>query len=125
MATTTSRHWAGPESRRWVPARCRAACSRPAPGRTPRRHRFGASARRRPTTYPRRTRRVSTRVPGEKPSPHGTADRRPALLRHTAPATPGLSLVSPPVAPALDVFARILAEIGRADDEDLEALRPG
>src|SRR5829696_2884633 len=36
-----------------------------------------------------------------------------------------LALVSPPVAPALDVFARILAEIGRADDEDLEALRPG
>src|SRR4051794_2769941 len=36
-----------------------------------------------------------------------------------------LALVSPPVAPALDVFARVLAEIGRADDDDLEALRPG
>src|SRR5919109_1383683 len=36
-----------------------------------------------------------------------------------------LALVSPPVALALDVFARGLAEIGRADDEDLEALRPG
>src|SRR5438132_11172813 len=36
-----------------------------------------------------------------------------------------LALVSPPVALALDVFARSLAEIGRADDEDLEALRPG
>src|SRR5918995_1340699 len=35
-----------------------------------------------------------------------------------------LALVSPPVAPALDVFARSLAEIGRADDEDLEPLRP-
>src|SRR5215210_7659474 len=35
-----------------------------------------------------------------------------------------LALVSPPVAPALDVFARSLAEIGRAEDEDLEALRP-
>src|SRR5256885_14036521 len=34
-----------------------------------------------------------------------------------------LALVSPPVALALDVFARSLAEIGRADDEDLEALR--
>src|SRR5216683_2435662 len=34
-------------------------------------------------------------------------------------------LVSPPVAQAIDVFARILAEIGRADDEDLEALWPG
>src|SRR5947199_6694718 len=36
-----------------------------------------------------------------------------------------LALVSPPIALALDVFARSLAEIGRADDEDLEALRPG
>src|SRR5213078_1620490 len=35
------------------------------------------------------------------------------------------ALVSPPVALAIDVFARSLAEIGRADDEDLEALRPG
>src|SRR5213595_1108335 len=34
-------------------------------------------------------------------------------------------LVSPPVAPAIDVFARILAEVGRADDEDLETLWPG
>src|SRR5205807_5395181 len=31
----------------------------------------------------------------------------------------------PPVALAIDVFARSLAEIGRADDEDLEPLRPG
>src|SRR5919109_2654758 len=36
-----------------------------------------------------------------------------------------LALVSPPVALAIDVFARSLAEIGGADDEDLEALRPG
>src|SRR5882672_137110 len=36
-----------------------------------------------------------------------------------------LALVSPPVALAIDVFARSLAEIGRADDEDLEALPPG
>src|SRR2546423_14626776 len=35
-----------------------------------------------------------------------------------------LALVSPPVALAIDVFARSLAEIGRADDEHLEALRP-
>src|SRR5262249_33996539 len=33
-------------------------------------------------------------------------------------------LVGPPVAPAIDVFTRILAEVGRADDEELEALRP-
>src|ERR671925_431175 len=36
-----------------------------------------------------------------------------------------LALVSPPVALALDVFARSLAEIWRADDEDFEAVRPG
>src|SRR5436305_3539764 len=36
-----------------------------------------------------------------------------------------LALVSPPVALALDVFARSLAEIGRTDDDDLQALRPG
>src|SRR4030081_4167636 len=36
-----------------------------------------------------------------------------------------LALVNPPVALALDVFARSLAEVGRADDDDLEALRPG
>src|SRR5947209_16745137 len=35
------------------------------------------------------------------------------------------ALVSPPVALALDVFARSLAEVGRADDDDLEAPRPG
>src|SRR4051794_37376118 len=34
------------------------------------------------------------------------------------------ALVSPPVALTLHVFARILAEIGRTEDEDLEALRP-
>src|SRR5918996_1785787 len=36
-----------------------------------------------------------------------------------------LALVNPPVAPAIDVIARSVAEIGRADDEDLEARRPG
>src|SRR5712671_1090298 len=35
------------------------------------------------------------------------------------------ALVSPPVALAIHVFARSLAEIGRADDKDLKALRPG
>src|SRR5438128_11402635 len=35
-----------------------------------------------------------------------------------------LALVSPPIALAIDVFAPSLPEIGRADDEDLEALRP-
>src|SRR6476469_10933204 len=34
-------------------------------------------------------------------------------------------LVSPPIAPAVDVSARIVAEVGRADDEDLEAFRSG
>src|SRR3954470_614859 len=36
-----------------------------------------------------------------------------------------LALVSPPVALALDIFARSAAEAGRADDDDLEAPRPG
>src|SRR5215207_1160819 len=36
-----------------------------------------------------------------------------------------LALVSPPVALSLDVFTRSLAEIGSANDDDLEALRPG
>src|SRR6478672_11710083 len=35
-----------------------------------------------------------------------------------------LALASPPVALTLDVLARRLAEIGRADDEDLETLGP-
>src|SRR5688500_15604504 len=39
--------------------------------------------------------------------------------------SPTPALVSPPVALTLHVFARILAEIGRAEAEDLEALRPG
>jgi hypothetical protein len=48
-------------------------------------------------------------------------ERRLALRprRSNVRTTP---LVSPPVALAIDVFARILAEVGRADDEDLEAL---
>src|SRR5215207_8898581 len=36
-----------------------------------------------------------------------------------------LALVSPPVALAIDVSARSLTQVGRADDEDLEALWPG
>src|SRR3954464_14424540 len=36
-----------------------------------------------------------------------------------------LALVSPPVALFLDVFTRTLAEIGGANDDDLEALGPG
>src|SRR6185312_2785271 len=36
-----------------------------------------------------------------------------------------MSLVSPPVAPALHVVARRLTEVGRADDEDLETLGTG
>src|SRR6187200_3140120 len=44
---------------------------------------------------------------------------------HLSAAVDEVALVSPPVALALDVVARILAEAGRADDEDLEARRPG
>src|SRR3954447_6004700 len=42
-----------------------------------------------------------------------------------APTPAVWSLAGPPVAPALDVFAASIAETGRADDDDLEALRPG
>src|SRR5213080_2707140 len=35
-----------------------------------------------------------------------------------------LALVSPPVALAIDIFARSVAEIGRADDDNLEAFWP-
>src|SRR5438093_12771350 len=44
------------------------------------------------------------------------------LTEHRAP---GLALVSPPVALALDVVAPGLSETWRADNDDLEALRPG
>src|SRR5438132_8419566 len=40
------------------------------------------------------------------------------------PATERRS-VSPPVSLTLHVFARVLAEVGRTEDEDLKALRPG
>ena len=36
-----------------------------------------------------------------------------------------LALISPPVALALDVLARSIAEIGRPDDGNLQTLRPG
>src|SRR5581483_2501015 len=38
-------------------------------------------------------------------------------------ATLALALAGPPVAPALHVFARIVAQVRRTDDEDLEAVR--
>src|SRR5258706_14966182 len=62
------------------------------------------------------------RPPGSRvlpPAPgvtFGLRDRRSRRFRRS---------VSPPVALTLHVFARILAEIGRTEDEDLEALRPG
>src|SRR5215510_7729524 len=49
----------------------------------------------------------------------------PLSNRSTSTHLPQEYLVSPPVALAGDVFARIVAEVGRADDEELEALRPG
>ena len=63
----------------------------------------------------------------------GTLAQSRSRLRCRAPACAATGtinvqttpLVSPPVALTIDVFARILAEIGRADDEDLEALWPG
>src|SRR5688572_29759444 len=52
----------------------------------------------------------------------------PAAARSTNEASARrriMPLASPPVALALDVVAGRLAEVGRADDDDLEALRPG
>ena len=51
------------------------------------------------------------------------ATANPATLRSTGHAPFAFFRVSPPVALAIDVLARSLAEIGRADDEDLEAFR--
>src|SRR5437764_9781560 len=67
---------------------------------------------------------ISTRASGAKPSSSLDVERRLALRprRSNIRTTP---LVSPPVALTIDVFARILAEVGRAEDEDLEALWPG
>src|SRR5918995_5325267 len=56
---------------------------------------------------------------------HGFDVERRLALRPRRSNVRTTRLVSPPVALAIDVFARSLAEIGRADDEDLEALRPG
>src|SRR5215212_7542679 len=44
--------------------------------------------------------------------------------RNPGASLPRRRLVGPPVALPVDVFARILAEIRCAEDEDLEALRP-
>src|ERR671931_420245 len=50
----------------------------------------------------------------------GAAWATPFCLRSVLRA-----LISPPVALALDVGTRILAEIGRSDHDELEALRAG
>ena len=42
-----------------------------------------------------------------------------------SPSSQGCRSVSPPVSLTLHVFPRVLAEVGRAEDEDLEALRSG
>src|SRR5205085_3568243 len=47
----------------------------------------------------------------------------PGSLRRPAADVPANRLVSPPVAPALDVVA--LVDAGRRDDQDLESVRPG
>src|SRR6476619_6936356 len=52
-----------------------------------------------------------------------TGSDTPSILERDLPGQ--LRLISPPVALAIDVFSRILAEVGRADDEDLQALGPG
>src|SRR5438105_3599369 len=66
--------------------------------------------------------RIRKRTPAQSRSGFDL-ERRLALRprRSNVQTTP---LVSPPVALAIDVFARMFAEIGRADNEDLEALWP-
>src|SRR5918995_2694220 len=56
---------------------------------------------------------------------HGFDVERRLALRPRRSNVRTTRLVSPPVALTINVFARILAEVGRADDEDLEALWPG
>src|SRR2546421_12925440 len=56
---------------------------------------------------------------------HGFDVERRLALRPRRSNVQTTPLVSPPVALAIDIVARILAEVGRADDEDLEALWPG
>src|SRR5262249_54910854 len=81
----------------------------------------------------------SSGTPAEPRPPAPTPDRQAATadvsprdislnagaVEFRSCGTSGAPLVSPPVALAFDVFARSVAEIGRADDEDLEAVRPG
>src|SRR5262245_5377964 len=54
-----------------------------------------------------------------------TTGKRAGGSRRGQPRSRTALLVGPPVPLALDVAARVIAEIGRADDEELEALRPG
>src|SRR4029453_14509856 len=79
---------------------------------------------------PDRTRRPYLRAAGEIPPPwasrgHGFDFQPPFALRPRRSNVLTTALVRPPVALAIDVFARILTEVGRADDDDLEALWPG
>ena len=112
--------------------RCRSAAVR---ARSSHRAAYARPARRARATrrhHPRRRRRPTLAVPRAKLAPDGSTVEPPAAGLRVAgepAAGPGaarqLRLVSPPVALTLDVVARILAETGRADDEDLEALGPG
>src|SRR2546421_9893922 len=56
---------------------------------------------------------------------HGFDVERRLGLRPRRSNVQTTPLVSPPAALAIHIVARILAEVGRADDEDLEALSPG
>src|SRR5436305_14027927 len=59
-----------------------------------------------------------------RPRPEGPVGRLIAVLTPAANASFAVP-VGPPAAPAVDVAARVMAEVGRADDEELESLRPG
>src|SRR5207244_2629306 len=74
------------------------------------------------TTSDERTAQARARWPSRV---HGFDVERRLALRPRRSNVRTTPLVSPPVALTIDVFARFLAEVGRADDEDLEALWPG
>src|SRR6478609_2631362 len=76
----------------------------------------------------RARKRLSSRPPvlfGQRSPTWPPTGLKAIYISALSPVGGQFRLAGPPVALALDVFARRLAEIGRADDEDLEALRPG
>src|SRR5512132_203454 len=98
-------------------------CARSTPPRSPPATRTTAVRGSAPCTTPATTARSSWTPTGTTSKSSTTTTERPREDPNLGPWS-HRALVSPPVALTLHVFARILAEIGRTEDEDLEALRP-